>query len=131
MKCQPEQSIPKGELVERQYIRRTSPSFVPGYGHFFYGYCFTCGKSGHKVVNFFQRRNFETRNNPASLRWPQYNNRFSPLRSEIEYYKCNNFGHIAKDCRMKLPTVRNEERSNNQKREHHKVWIKVSNARTT
>ena len=25
---------------------------------------------------------------------------------------------------MKIPIVRNEERSNNQKREHHKVWIK-------
>ena len=25
---------------------------------------------------------------------------------------------------MKIPTVRNEERSNNQKGEHHNVWIK-------
>ena len=25
---------------------------------------------------------------------------------------------------MNIPIVRNEERSNNQKREHHKVWIK-------
>ena len=80
-----------------------------------------CGRFGHKAINCFQRRNFETRNNLASLRWPQYNNRFGPLRSEIECYKCNNFGHIAKDCRMKIPTVRNEEMSN-------KV---LNNARTT
>ena len=124
IECHPKQPLSEVGPTERPDLRRTAPSSVPRYGHFFYGYCFTCGKFEHKVVNCFQRRNFETRNNPTRLGWPQYNNKFGPLRSEIECYKCNNFGHIAIDCIMKIPTVRNEERSNNQKGEHHKVWIK-------
>ena len=56
IECQPEQPIPKEGPTERQDLRRTTPSFVPRYGHFFYGYCFTCGRFGHKIVNCFQRR---------------------------------------------------------------------------
>ena len=59
IECQPEQPIPKEGPTKRQDIRRTTPSFVSRYGHFFNGYCFTCGKFGHKVVNCFQRRNLK------------------------------------------------------------------------
>jgi hypothetical protein len=30
-------------------------------------------------------------------------NRFELLSNEVECYKCNNFGHMAKDCRMTIP----------------------------
>jgi hypothetical protein len=30
-------------------------------------------------------------------------NRFESLSTEVECYKCNNFGHMAKDCRMTVP----------------------------
>ena len=89
IKFQPKQSIPKGESSKRRDIRRTAPPFVPRFRPFFYGSCFTCGKFappfvprfrpffhgscftcgkiGHKAVNYFQRRNFETRNNSTNL----------------------------------------------------------------
>ena len=50
--------------------------------YLFYGYFFTCGRFEHKVVNCFSRRNFETMNNHASLRQPQYSNRYVPFISE-------------------------------------------------
>jgi hypothetical protein len=28
-------------------------------------------------------------------------NKFESLSTEVECYKCNNFGHVAKNCRMK------------------------------
>ena len=115
IKCQPKQSIPKGSSTEIQYLRRIAPPFFPRFGHFFYGYCFICGKFGHKAVNYFQRGNFETRNNSANLRWPWYNNIFVPLGFEIECYKCNNLGHTSRYCRMTMTTVRNEQMSNNKK----------------
>jgi hypothetical protein len=30
-------------------------------------------------------------------------NRFESLSTEVECYKCNNFGHMAKNCRMTVP----------------------------
>jgi hypothetical protein len=30
-------------------------------------------------------------------------NRFESLRTEVECNKCNNVGHMAKDCRMTVP----------------------------
>ena len=67
---QPKQPLSKGGPAERPDLRRAPPSYVPKYGYFFYGHCFTCGRFGHKVVNCF-KRTFKTRNNHASLRWPQ------------------------------------------------------------
>jgi uncharacterized FlgJ-related protein len=29
--------------------------------------------------------------------------RFESLSTEVECYKCNNFGHMAKNCRMTVP----------------------------
>ena len=42
------------------------------------------------------------------------------MRSEIECYKCNNFGHIAINYRMRIPVVRNEDMPI-------KVWLKHKN----
>ena len=65
---QPEQYVSEERLVERSYLRKEPPPYIPRYGYLFYGQFFTCGRLGHKDVNYFQRRNYETRNNPASLR---------------------------------------------------------------
>ena len=66
----PEQPLSEEGLVERPDLRKEPPPDVPRYVFFFYGNLFTCGRFGHKVVNYFQRIKFETRNNPASLRRP-------------------------------------------------------------
>ena len=79
--CQLEQTLSKGSPEERPDIKKSPPSYVPRYGYLFYGHLFTCGRFGHKVANYFQRRNFETRNNHVSLIRPQYSNKFGPLRS--------------------------------------------------
>ena len=68
IKCQPEQPVSKEAPAERPDLRKAPPPYILRYGYFFYGHCFTCRRFGHKVVNCFQRRNFETRNNLASLR---------------------------------------------------------------
>ena len=49
IECQPKNPIPKEGPAERVGLRRTTPSSVLRYGHFFYGYCFTCGRFRHKL----------------------------------------------------------------------------------
>ena len=58
IECQPERPLSEVGTPERPYLRKEPPSYVPRYGYFFYGHCFTCGRFGHKAVNYFQRRNF-------------------------------------------------------------------------
>ena len=63
---QPEQPVSEEGPTERSDLKKAPPPYIPRYGYYFYGHCFTCGRFGHKAVNCFQRRNFETRNNLAS-----------------------------------------------------------------
>ena len=84
--------------------RRKFPS---RYQHIFYGYCYSCGKFGRKAVECctYLRNEYNSR---RSVKYEppkaQKNiNRFEHLRNNIECYKCRNFGHIAKDCRLENP----------------------------
>jgi hypothetical protein len=53
-------------------------------------------------------------------------NMFESLSTEVEFYKCNNFGHIAKYCRMVVPPREPQQNNNrtirvtdrNHRREH-------------
>jgi hypothetical protein len=39
-------------------------------------------------------------------------NTFESLSTEMECYKCNNFGHMAKDCRMIVPPRDSQQNKN-------------------
>jgi hypothetical protein len=42
----------------------------------------------------------------------------------VECYKCNKFGHMAKDCRMTVPPREPQQNYNNNRQEpHNKTWI--------
>jgi hypothetical protein len=100
---------------EEEGFRRATPfrrSSNPRYQTIFLGLCYSCNNFGHKVVNCRanakNRRNYEgyTRNGyprrPHEAQRRNYNI-FESLSDEVECYKCNNFGHMAKDCRLIVP----------------------------
>jgi hypothetical protein len=67
-------------------------SFTPRHQIFLYGYCFTCNNFEHKVVDCrVYGRNGQARNVYVA----PYN---------IEFYKCHNYGHIARDFRIIMNT---------------------------
>ena len=77
------------------------------YQHIFHGYCYSWGKFGHKAVECrtYPRNEY---NSKRSVKYEpsraQRNiNRFEHLRNNIECYKCRNFRHIARDCRLENP----------------------------
>jgi hypothetical protein len=52
-------------------------------------------------------------------------NRFESLSTEVECYKCNNFGHVAKNCRMTVPPKDPKKNNNNHRQEPLKTtWIR-------
>jgi peptide methionine sulfoxide reductase MsrB len=75
----------------------------------FFGLCYACNNFGHKVVKYrannMNNSNFESHTQRGYSRRPSETQRisynmFESLRTEVECYKCNNFGHVAKDFRM-------------------------------
>jgi hypothetical protein len=84
-------------------FRRSS---TPRYQTIFFGLCYACNNFGHKVVNCRANNrninNFESHTQKGYPRRPSETqrrsyNRFESLSTEVECYKCNNFGHMAKD----------------------------------
>jgi hypothetical protein len=52
-------------------------------------------------------------------------NMFESLSTEVECYKCNNFGHVAKNCRMTVPPKETEQNNNSHSQEPQKMtWIR-------
>jgi hypothetical protein len=50
---------------------------------------------------------------------------FESLSIEVECYKCNNFGHMAKDCRMTVFPKEPQQNNNNHRQELQKtIWIR-------
>jgi hypothetical protein len=39
-------------------------------------------------------------------------NRFESLSNDMECYKCNNFGHMAKYCRVTIPPIKSKQNNN-------------------
>jgi uncharacterized protein YjhX (UPF0386 family) len=85
---------------------------MPRYQTIFFVLCYACNNFGHKDVNC--RANRRNKNNfeihaqygcprrPSETQKGSYK-RFESLIIEVECYKCNKFGHMAKHCRMIVP----------------------------
>jgi hypothetical protein len=96
------------DKLRHEFKKTTSQrrSFNSRYQSLFFGYCFTCNNSGHKVVDYIDyERNVQARN----LYVAPYN---------IECYKFHNYGHIARDCRSMMDTSMNE----NTNIRYKKIW---------
>jgi hypothetical protein len=102
-------------LQEEEGIIR-APHFriysTPRYQTIFFGLCYACNNFGHKVVNYrannSNNKNIESHTQIGYSRRPSETQRrsynmFESLSTEVECYKCKNFGHVAKDCRMTVP----------------------------
>jgi hypothetical protein len=121
---------------EEGFIR--APSFrrssTPRYQTIFFGLCYACNNFGHKDVNCrdnnMNNNNFESHTQMGYSRIPSETQRksynmFESLSTEVECYKCNNFGHVAKNCRMTVPPKEPQHNNNSHKQEPQKMtWIR-------
>jgi hypothetical protein len=118
------------EFIRVPPCRRSS---TPRYQTIFFGLCYACNNFGHKVVNCIannrNKNNFESHTQMDYLRRPSETqrisyNRFESLSTGVECYKCNNFGHMAKDCRMIIPPREPQQNNNSHGHEPQKrTWI--------
>jgi hypothetical protein len=106
------------------------------YQRFFYGHCFNCVNFGHKAVNCRAypkniSNNVGYLNNIYPIRYyeayTRNQNRFGSLSNEVECYKCNNFGHIAKNCRLTIPPRESKKNINSQISEPQGIWKRKYN----
>jgi hypothetical protein len=107
--------------TSQRFANRNAPPRRPPttrYQNLFLGYCFSCHNFGHKAINcrantrynYLRSRDIykTTRNDYISNKTTQEfvdinYNPFAPLmNSNVECYKCNNFGHKAHECRSRL-----------------------------
>ena len=112
-------------------------SSTPRYQNIFLGLCYACNNFGHKVVNCRANKrninNFESHTQNGYPRRPietyrRSYKKFESLSVQVEFYKCNNFGHMAKDCRMTVPLREPQQENNSHKHEPQKrTWIRNQN----
>jgi hypothetical protein len=100
---------------EEEGLRRETPFrrySTPKYQTISFGLCYACNNFGNKSMNCRDNNmniiNFESHTQKGYIRRPSETqrrsyNRFESLSIEVECYKCNKFGHMAKDCRMTVP----------------------------
>jgi hypothetical protein len=80
-------------------------------------------------ANTKNRSNYEgyTRNGyprrPHEAQSRSYNI-FESLSVEVECYKCNNFGHMAKYCRLIVPPRESQQNINSHRQEPQRIWIR-------
>ena len=96
-------------------------SLTLGYQTIFFGLCYACNNFGHKAVNCIANNmnitNFESHiqkgypRRPSETQKISYNN-FESLITKVEFYKCNNFGHMDKYCRMSIPPKETQQNKN-------------------
>jgi hypothetical protein len=72
--------------------------------------------------NNMNKNNFESHTQRVYPRRPSEtqrisDNRFESLSIEVECYKCNHFGHMAKYCRMIVPPRQPQQNNNSHKHE--------------
>jgi hypothetical protein len=108
---------------EEGFIR--APPFIrsstPRYQTIFFGLCYACSNFVHKAVNCRANNkninNFQSHTQNGYPRRPSETqiriyNRFESLSTEVECYKCNNFGHMAKNCKMTVPPREPQQNKN-------------------
>jgi hypothetical protein len=100
---------------------------TPWYQNIFLGLCYSCNNFGHKAINcraYAKARNIRSKSsyeNPKNHYEDNYPrkrreafernfNSFGALGYEFECYKCNNFGHIARNCSSDLIVSSRETR---------------------
>jgi hypothetical protein len=95
-----------------------------------------CVNFGHKVVNYrsyAKNRSNYTRclNNSYPTKYcEEYNknqNSFGSFRNEVDCYKCNNFGHIEKDCRLIIPPRESKKKINRHTSKPQEIWKRNKN----
>jgi hypothetical protein len=109
-------------------------SSTPRYQTIFFGLIYACNNFGHKTMNCRYNirniNNFESHTQKGYPRRPSEThrisyNKFESLSTEVEFYKCNNFGHMDKDCRLTFPPREPQQNNNNHIQEHQKrTWIR-------
>jgi hypothetical protein len=127
----------KDEPQEEEGFIRAPPfiiSSTPKYQIIFFGLCYACNNFGHKAVNCRannrNNNNFESHTQRGYSRRPSETqiriyNRFESLSTEVECYKCKNFGHVAKGCRMTVLPKIPQQNNNSHRQEHQKTtWIR-------
>ena len=74
--------------------------------HIFLGHCYSCNNFGHKSLNWRAYGKVLEYKKKSSSNKPKGNhNPFTLLQKyDIECYKCNNHGNMARDCKMMTPT---------------------------
>jgi hypothetical protein len=83
-----------------------------------------CRANNRNSNNFesYTQRYYSRR--PSDTQRRSYN-RFESLSTEVECYKCNNFGNMAKDCRMTVPPKEPQQNNNSHRQEPQKTtWIR-------
>jgi hypothetical protein len=84
-------------------------------------------------VNNRRISNFESHTQKGYPRRPSETERrsynmFESLSTEVECYKCNNFGHMDKDCKMIVPPREPQQNNNSHRHEPQKrAWIRNHN----
>ena len=79
------------------------------YHQIFFGHCDSYNNFGHKSLNCRGYGKFRDYKKSASGNKPKVRSHkfFAPLqRYDIECYKCNNHGHISRDCNLMNPTYK-------------------------
>jgi hypothetical protein len=135
VRFQNQQSI--NRLQEEEGFIKAPPfriSSTPRYQAIFFVLCYACNNFGHKVVNCRvnnkNNNNFEIHTQRGYSRRPSEThrisyNRFESLSPEVECYKCKNFGHMAKYCRMTVHPKEPKQNNNSHRQEPQKMtWIR-------
>jgi hypothetical protein len=117
----------EGFIRASHFIR----SSTTRYQTIFFGLCYACNNFGHKAVNYrdnnMNNNYFESHTQRGYSRRPSETQRrsynmFESLSTGVECYKCNNFGHMTKNCRMTVPP---KEHQQSHKQEPQKMtWIR-------
>jgi hypothetical protein len=83
-----------------------------------------CRANNRNSNNFesYTQRDYSRRPSDTQRR---SHNMFESLSTEVECYKCNNFGHMDKDCRMTVPPKEPQKNNNcHRKKPQKTTWIR-------
>jgi hypothetical protein len=86
-----------------------------------------CRANKRNINNFESHTQKGYPRGPSETQRRSYN-MFESLSTEVECYKYNNFGHMAKDCRITVPPREPQHNNNSHRQEPQKrTWIRKKN----